>query len=89
MDNDTLRITSRLFEHLDHGFDVMPVNRTEISDPHILEEHSGNNELFETALVFLQFVNYSNTARKFVKCILKSHLEVPVCIRGTDVLKVT
>ena len=66
MYHNAFRITSCLLEHFDHRLDIVSVYGSEISDTHIFKKHARNNELLETALVLLQFINDRNTAGKLV-----------------------
>ena len=66
VNNDAFRVTACFPEHLYHCLYVMSVDRSQIGYAHVLEEHPGDDQLFETALVFFQSVNNGNTAWKAV-----------------------
>ena len=43
-------------KYTDHFLHVMAVHRSQIRDPHVLKQHSGNEELFDPVLQLVQTI---------------------------------
>ena len=64
----------------------MTVHGAEIRDSHILKIHSGNHQLFETALHILNSVNHILALGNGFQFVLYILFQIQICLCGTDLV---